>query len=113
MHIDAGWVKAGQRLLIPTPAIIDQRLRASKPGDYRDLKDFRDQLAQDHQANITCPMTTSIFLRIAVEAAIEREDLEALPFWRVLPLTHKIIKTNHLEDLWIEMTTKEKNMASK
>ena len=108
MDSDNGWMQAGGILLIPTPAIMDQTVKHIPYGQESSLQELRQQLAHTYKADVTCPMTASIFLRLAVEAALERGDIEQLPFWRVLPKNHKIIQKNHLEDLWHEKRSEEK-----
>jgi hypothetical protein len=50
---------------------------------------MRSELAAAHGADISCPISTSIFARIAAEAAIEQTAVgvplaEVTPFWRVI-----------------------------
>ncbi|OYQ37614.1 hypothetical protein CHU95_00870 [Niveispirillum lacus] len=50
---------------------------------------LRQQLARQHGADATCPVSTAIFLRIVAEAALERlgqgVPMSAItPFWRVI-----------------------------
>ena len=48
---------------------------------------IRERLAKDFHANITCPMTTGIFIHIAAEAAEEdlsRGEKQVTPYWRVI-----------------------------
>jgi hypothetical protein len=50
---------------------------------------MRSELAVAHGADISCPISTSIFARIAAEAALEETTLgvplpEVTPFWRVI-----------------------------
>ena len=89
----------GSRMLIASPAILDEYVRAIPQGRTVSVKSMRDELADRHRAEHTCPVTTGIFLRIVAEAAWERhltgESLESLtPFWRVIepdsPLAAKL-----------------------
>lgn len=90
---------AGARMLIPTPKLIDVYLRQIPSGMSIGVKRMRKDLAAQHHADFSCPMTTGIFLRIVAELALEelsqgkaREDIA--PFWRVLspdlPLAQKL-----------------------
>jgi hypothetical protein len=50
---------------------------------------MRNELAAAHGADISCPISTSIFARIAAEAAIEDTAVgvplsDVTPFWRVI-----------------------------
>lgn len=90
-------MKAGQKMLIPTPVEIDQVVRTIPEGQVMVMADLRDRLAQNHEADVTCPLTTGIFLRMAAEYALQemsqgKEDV--MPFWRVVdpksPLAKKL-----------------------
>lgn len=92
-------IPAGSKMLIATPAIIDQYVRQIPKGKSGSLQTMRKDLAAEFQAEYTCPVTTGIFLRIAAEAALA--DLEQgksvsriTPFWRVIderaPIAKKI-----------------------
>ena len=76
-------------MLIATPKIIDEYVRQIPKGNQVSIKTLRRDLALEHQAEVTCPVTTGIFLRIVSEAAYEEyEKGKALknitPFWRVV-----------------------------
>ncbi len=90
---------SGETMLIATPRIIDHYIRSIPPGKKSDIKTMRQDLALDHKAVNTCPLTTGIFLRIVAEKAHEdfnkgkRMD-EITPFWRIIdprsPLARKL-----------------------
>jgi len=89
----------GDRMLIATPALVEAAVREIPPGQTRTIKQLRAELAARHEADGTCPLTTGIFLRIAAEAAWERQQAgesldETMPFWRVVdpagPLAKKL-----------------------
>jgi hypothetical protein len=74
-------------MLIPKPLDVDALMRRIEPGKLATVDQIRDCLAQRHNADYTCPLTTGIFMRIAAEAA--EEDLLAgkgpiTPYWRVI-----------------------------
>ena len=51
------------------------------------MKQLRERLAERHGADVTCPLTTGIFVRIAAETAeedLERGRKRITPYWRVL-----------------------------
>jgi hypothetical protein len=82
-------VRAGQKMLIPTPKLIDGYIRQIPYGKTVAPATLRNDLALEHGAEVTCPLTTGIFLRIVAEAAYEEyqngKPLEKVtPFWRVL-----------------------------
>ena len=51
------------------------------------VEQIRERLAGDHNADLTCPLCTGIFLRLSAEAAEEdrsRGEKEIAPYWRVV-----------------------------
>jgi hypothetical protein len=74
-------------MLIPTPLLVDGMLRKVPKGKLITVGRIRETLARDHRANVTCPLTTGIFLRIVAEAAEEDRAKGAKrlsPYWRVV-----------------------------
>ena len=55
---------------------------------------MRRELAENANADNTCPLTSGIFLRIAIEASIEQSNggEPDLPFWRVIDRNSPLIK---------------------
>ena len=81
-------IKAGEVMLISTPKDIDAYVRAIPFGTASSIQQMRDDLAAAMNADKTCPLTASIYLRFAAEASLEVHDgFEdapiILPFWRV------------------------------
>jgi len=75
------------KMLIPCPMDVDALIRTVKRGALITQSQIRERLAQAHQADVACPITTGIFVRIAAEAA--EEDLRSgkqcvTPYWRVI-----------------------------
>ena len=82
-------MKAGQTMLVPTAKIIQHAIEAIPEGQSFDVRYLRNKLADDYKADVTCPVTTGIKLRICAEAAFEEfntgKDLSQItPFWRVM-----------------------------
>lgn len=82
-------VRAGEEMLISTPAEIEAELRTLPEGSELTLTELRERLAAKHETDKTCPITTGIFLHIVAETALE--DLHegtpmnrVAPFWRVI-----------------------------
>src|SRR5436853_2929898 len=74
-------------MLIPTPKLVDDLVRKVPKGKLVTVSELRRRLAADFAADVTCPLTTGIFMRIAAEAA--EEDLangrkRITPYWRVV-----------------------------
>jgi hypothetical protein len=87
-------VAAGQRLFIPSPALLAERIAALPPGTTTDPVALRTALAHAHGADATCPVTTAIHLRIVAELALEQLAAGAhpTPFWRAIPPESPVAK---------------------
>lgn len=92
-------MKAGSKMYISNPKTIEAYIRSIPKGSSVDLKTLRNDLAIEHKAEVTCPVTTGIFLRIVAEAANEQLEQgksigRITPFWRVvnpkMPLARKL-----------------------
>ena len=66
-----GGAPEGAKMLIATPRMVDEYIRGLPPGETRSIAQVRTELARAHGADIACPLSTSIFARIAAEAALE------------------------------------------
>jgi len=74
-------------MLIPNPLDVDALVRQVQTGRLATVDQIRERLARDFGADLTCPLTTGIFLRIAAEAAEEdasRGERDITPYWRVI-----------------------------
>lgn len=80
---DTPWAPAGATMVISSPAEIDAVIRRAPRGGVIRFEDLRAALAAKHKADIACPLTTGIFLNIAVAASGEPGG-EPLCWWRVL-----------------------------
>ena len=83
------WEKrfGGRRVLVATPLLVSGVIQKVEPGKLITLGQIREHLAEDFQADATCPLTTGIFMRIVSEVA--EEDLrigkqKVTPYWRVV-----------------------------
>ncbi|WP_342361239.1 hypothetical protein [Terrarubrum flagellatum] len=94
-----GGAKKGDKLLIPSPQIIADEIKAIPEGESRDIEQLRVILAAKFGADVACPIAMNIQLRMVAEAAYESLGAgvaiaEITPFWRVLdekePLTQKL-----------------------
>jgi hypothetical protein len=90
-------MSADSMMLIATPRLIDEYIREIGFGRQIDTKTLRADLAAEHHADYTCPVTTGIFLRIVAEANYEKwqqgqpiEDIS--PFWRVIDPNSELAK---------------------
>lgn len=83
------WEKrfGGRRVLIATPLLVDKVIRKVPKRKLVTVKQIRERLAKDFNADSTCPLTTGIFIRIAAEAAEEDRrggKRQITPYWRVI-----------------------------
>jgi hypothetical protein len=86
---DFAGIKTGQTMLIPTPKIVDSYIRQIPKGRHVNTETIRKDLAAEYHAEVTCPLTTGIFIRIVAEAAYEEYENgkplnKITPFWRVI-----------------------------
>lgn len=77
----------GKKMLIPSALEMDTWIRQIPAGQTRTVIQMREHFAKKYGADITCPMTSGIFLRIIAENAEEeraggRKDVT--PYWRVV-----------------------------
>lgn len=92
-----GGLSIGAKMLISTPSEVGMELQKIPCGEVIEVAEFRKLLASKHQADGACPLSTSIFLRIAAEVALEemsvgRTQSEVFPFWRAIPEGSPIAK---------------------
>lgn len=77
----------GDKMLIASPLLVDAKIRTIPPGQVATMPQLRQWLADDHDADFACPLTTGIFARIAAEAAEEARaegETDLTPWWRVV-----------------------------
>jgi hypothetical protein len=113
IDIDFADIPAGSNMFIATPKLIDQYINEIGVGKRIDLKTLRKDLAIEHNADYTCPVTTGIFLRIVAEANYEKLQQgkhlqEITPFWRVIePNSALAKKLTFGQDFLLEQIEKE------
>jgi len=74
-------------MLIPSPRDVEAFIRSVAEGEIVTISKMRQDLAGKYSADVTCPLTTGIFVRIAAEAAEEdaRDGKPVItPYWRVV-----------------------------
>lgn len=75
------------KMLVPTPMLVAGELRRVRRGKLVTAAQLRDRLARQHGAELTCPLTTGIFLNIiagANEEAVAAGRRPVAPWWRVI-----------------------------
>jgi alkylated DNA nucleotide flippase Atl1 len=74
-------------MLVPTPKLVDTLIRKVPKGKLVTVGEIRRKLAADFAADVACPLTTGIFVRIAAETAEEDRAngrQRITPYWRVV-----------------------------
>lgn len=87
----------GDKIFIATPILVRDYMKKIRKGSSRTIEEMRNEFAKANKADATCPMTSSIFARIAAEAALEEmEDGKPVdkitPFWRLIDAKSPIAK---------------------
>ncbi len=103
---DFAGIKAGQMMFVATPQIVDNYIRKIPFGETRTIQAMRNRLARQHHCDAACPVSTSIFIRMSAEAALEDladglPESEVAPFWRLLNAEDKISKRLNIDPEWI------------
>lgn len=105
--------EVGDKMLIPSPAFIQDYINEHDAGIRLQVNTMRDDLALTYGADFTCPLTTGIFLRIVAEMNYEKyaagTPLDAIcPFWRIIDSNSKLAsKLSFGTELIREMRQKE------
>jgi hypothetical protein len=99
-------MRSGQMMLIPSPKMVDDFIRKIPKGKSVDMATMRTQLAKSQRAEVSCPVTTGIFLRIVVEAANEAyaagKAVDSItPVWRVVDPKAAVLKKVSFDPTWI------------
>lgn len=74
-------------MLVPTPLLVAAELRKVRRGRLITSHTLRERLARRTGADVTCPMTTGIFLNIvagATEEALRAGMRPTAPYWRLV-----------------------------
>ncbi len=84
-----GGLNPGDTMFIASPLMVRDYMRQIPPGERRTVLQMRAEFAAQSGAKATCPLTASLFARIAAEAALEemaqgRQASETTPFWRLI-----------------------------
>lgn len=101
-----GGMLAGDKMYISSPRELDAAIRLLPSGEVMSIAELRHLLADEHGCAGTCHLTTSMFIRIAAEAAREQLDAGAspadvTPFWRVVAPGSPLAKKMLVDDVWL------------
>lgn len=107
--MDKAWagMQPGQTMLVATPLIVDAYIRDIPHGQTKTIPEMRDELASRESCDGTCPMSTSIFVRMVAEAALEdiadgKTVSQVSPFWRMITSKDKMAKKLNIDAAWID-----------
>jgi hypothetical protein len=83
--------------LISSPGEIANYISRIPRGETRTIDRMRNELARKAGSNSMCPVTTSIYLKVVAEVALqdlsEGKSLDGVvPFWRVVMPDSKVAK---------------------
>lgn len=99
-------IPQGAKLHISSPLEIAAELKTLAPGTTLSIQAFRQRLAEKHRCDATCPVSTSLFLKIVAEHSWElyqatgsTRDLP--PFWRVLDPASALARKLSFDPAWI------------
>lgn len=95
LHTDFAGVKSGTTMLISSPSDIATYLTQIPKDETRTTAQLRNALAQNADAQSTCPVTTAIYLRVVAEVSLcdleDGKQIDAVaPFWRVVTPDSKV-----------------------
>ena len=93
---------AGAKMLIPTPRLVEAYVKANPKGETQTPQQMREQLAQEQKADVACPLTSGIFLRIVSEASLDPDTEVDAPFWRIVDPTSPLAKKLSCGPDWIQ-----------
>tara|TARA_B100002019_G_scaffold253565_1_gene235178 strand:- start:3 stop:416 length:414 start_codon:yes stop_codon:yes gene_type:complete len=94
---DVAGMKAGSSMLIANTLIFDKYINNIPYGEFIPTKNMRIDLALKFNCDVTCPLTTGIFIRVVSEASyqeyIDGKPITVItPFWRVVSPESNIAK---------------------
>jgi hypothetical protein len=93
LEVNFADMKVGQKMAIGTPDIILELTRKIPEGEKWTMKDLRIALAKKLKADVACPVTTSMFFRIAIEEVVANGvSKDTPPFWRAVEVNTPLFK---------------------
>lgn len=107
--MDKSWggMQPGDTMLVATPLVVDRYIRKIPHGKSKTIPEMRDDLAAEEGCAGTCPLSTSIFVRMVADAALEdiadgKPVSEVSPFWRMITSKDKMAKKLNVDPAWID-----------
>ncbi len=105
---DFAGIPKGSKLHISCPVEVAEELKSITPGSIMSIQAFRRRLADKNKCDATCPVSTSIFLRIVAEHTWEEfsrtgSTKNLAPFWRVVESSSPMAKKLNFDAAWIDL----------
>ena len=105
---DFAGIPKGSKLHISCPIEVAQALKNIPTGTTMSIQAFRRRLAEKNNCDATCPVSTSIFLKIVAEHAWEEYSLSSstkdiAPFWRTVDASSPMAKKLSFDSAWIDL----------
>jgi len=107
--MDKSWggMQPGDTMLVATPLMVDSYIREIPHGQTKTIPQMRADLAAQQNCAGTCPMSTSIFVRMVADAALEdiadgKTISNVSPFWRMVTSRDKMAKKLNIDPAWID-----------
>ena len=99
-------IEAGEKMLISSPEKIIEYICSIPEGSSKTIIQMRFELAEQMKADNTCPVSTGIFLRIAVA-----EKNHEIPYWRLIDENHPLVAKLELDPEYIKRLRKKEKIA--
>ncbi len=105
---DFAGIPKGSKLHISCPVEVAEELKNIPSGSTMSIQAFRRRLAEKNNCDATCPVSTSLFLRIVAEHTWEEfsrtgSTKELAPFWRVVESSSPMAKKLNFDSAWIDL----------
>ncbi len=107
--MDKAWggMQPGNMMLVSTPQDVDAYIRAIPHGKTKTIPEMRDELAAAEGCAGACPMSSSIFVRMVADAALEdiaegKPVSKVSPFWRIVTSKDKMVAKLNVDPAWID-----------
>jgi hypothetical protein len=105
---DFAGIPKGSKLHISCPLEVAEELKSITPGSIISIQAFRRKLAEKNNCDATCPVSTSLFLRIVAEHTWEEfnqtgSTKNLAPFWRVVESSSPMAKKLNFDSAWIDL----------
>lgn len=107
LDADFAGIKTGEMMFVGTPMIMNEYIKKIPYGKTRTVPGMRKELARRNKCDASCPVSTSIFVRMVAEAALEeleegKNPDEVAPFWRILEGKDKITTKLDVDPDWVD-----------